>query len=54
MTRCPRDPRHSWIVNATTELPTGYAEDQLHWALTSRAAVLRTAAELRAWLEAPE
>ena len=32
----------SWVVNASTEMPTGYAPDQLHPDLTSSAEIIRT------------
>jgi hypothetical protein len=46
----PRDRRHSWIVNQTTELPTGYGQEDMHPDLRSRAKVLKTSQELQGWL----
>ncbi|MEP6989499.1 MAG: hypothetical protein ABJA80_01110 [bacterium] len=46
-----RDPRHSWIVNHRTGLPTGYAAEQLHPHLTTLAAILGSREDLERWLE---
>ena len=46
----PRDPLHSWVVNAQTGLPTHYADDQVHADLLAHDRVLATEDELRAWL----
>jgi hypothetical protein len=46
----PRDHRHSWVVNHETELPTGYESEEMHPELRSNPTVLRTGADLEAWL----
>ena len=46
----PRDARHSWVVSMSSGLPTGYRQDQVDPELTSRAEILRSPAELLAWL----
>lgn len=53
MQGCPRNRRHSWVVNQETGLPTGYLPEETHPALTSQARIIRTAAELRTWLAHP-
>lgn len=40
-------PEVSWVVNAATELPTGYAPSQYHPDLRSRSRVIRDGNELR-------
>lgn len=46
-----RDRRHSWIVNRTTGLPTGYEVDDLHPELQAHPDVLATGQQLAAWME---
>lgn len=46
----PRDQRHSWIVNQDTGLPTGYGPDDMHPQLQSNPDVIKTGADLDAWL----
>lgn len=48
--RCQRD---SWIVNAKTELPTGFTPAQMHPQLLERAHVISTPQELLQWLQNP-
>jgi len=50
MTGIPRGPRYSWIVNQKTLLPTGYAAEECHPALTKKSFVLKTGEELRTWM----
>lgn len=45
-----RDRRHSWIVNRTTGLPTGYQPDELHPELQAHADVLATGQQLEVWM----
>jgi len=47
----PRDPLHSWIVNASTGLPTGYSDDDAHSELLANDRVLISGDELRTWLD---
>ena len=47
----PRDPLHSWVVNARTGRPTGYAEDAVHPDLLARDHVVGSADALRALLD---
>jgi hypothetical protein len=54
MTGLPRDHRHSWVVNADTLLPTGYAQKELHPALCEREHVFKSASEFEQWLRKPE
>lgn len=42
----------SWIVNAGTGLPTGYADADLHPALRKNGEVIRTGTELRERIQA--
>lgn len=49
----PRNPRHSWIVNQDTWLPTGYFKDQVHPDIISRERVLLSAEDLESWLQDP-
>ena len=49
----PRDPLHSWVVNAQTGRPTRYADDQVHADLQAHDRILRTEGELREWLDGP-
>lgn len=53
MSSRPRDPRHSWIVNQETRLPTGYSKDQVHPEIISRERVLSSAGDLASWLREP-
>ena len=48
-----RDPRASWVVRHGTGIPTGYAPEQMHEALTERANILSTPEALRRWLDDP-
>jgi len=50
----PRDPLHSWVVNGSTHLPTGYDRSQTHPNLLERDRVLSNADDLNAWLLHPE
>jgi hypothetical protein len=50
MAGCPRDHRHSWIVNQETGLPTGYGPEDMHPDLLVRDEVLRTSRQLEEWL----
>jgi hypothetical protein len=50
MNDLPRTPRYSWIVNARTLQPTGYADSEKHPELATNRMVLKTAAQLRNWL----
>ena len=47
----PRNPLHSWVVNAQTKLPTRYGTDEMHPHLLKHDHVLTSAEELRAWLD---
>ena len=47
----PRDPLHSWVVNKESEMPSKYAEDQMHPDLLSNSSVIQTADELAAYLK---
>jgi alkylated DNA nucleotide flippase Atl1 len=49
----PRDPRHSWVVNRETELPTGYTTAQMHPQLRERDTVFHDANSLQNWLQNP-
>lgn len=49
----PRDPRHSWVVNQDTRLPTGYFKDQIHPDIISRERVISSAEDLETWLRDP-
>ncbi len=46
----PRNPLHSWVVSATTGLPSKYAPDEMHADLLARDRVLASGDELRDWL----
>lgn len=46
-THCHRD---SWVVNARTKRPTGYAAADTHPALEEHAHVIRTGPELAEWM----
>jgi hypothetical protein len=46
-----RGRKYTWIVNRTTGLPTGYADDQLDPRLRESGPVIATDGELRQWLE---
>ena len=48
----PRDPLHSWVVNAQTGRPTHYRDDEMHAALFANDHVIADAAELRRLLDA--
>ena len=43
----PRRPEASWVVNAATEEPTGYAEHEKHTDLYRTSAVIKTGEDLR-------
>jgi hypothetical protein len=45
--------RDSWIVSGSTGLPTGYEPEQMDPEIRSRETILRSAADLAAWLEDP-
>ena len=47
----PRRPRASWVVNATTGMPTGYTTAQMDPALTLQTPLVRTGADLKALLQ---
>ena len=49
----PRDPIHSWVVNARTGLPTGYTDDATHPDLLAHDRVVHDADALRALLDRP-
>ena len=49
----PRDPLHSWVVNARTGRPTGYTDDQTHADLLAHDAVIRDADAVRALVGRP-
>jgi len=46
----PKSQENSWVVSASTGLPTGYAEQEMHPDLKYRSKILSTAEELLAWL----
>ncbi len=48
-----RDPGSSWIVSRKDGQPTGYEPGQKHPQLELRDQILRTAEELRSWLDNP-
>lgn len=45
-----RGPRHSWVVNRSNGLPTGYDESLQHPELALKAHVIDSHEELEAWL----
>lgn len=47
----PRAPRYSWVVNAQTGRPTGYAELETHPDLERNPKILHSLNELVDWLE---
>jgi hypothetical protein len=53
MGKRPRTPLNSWVVNARSKLPTGYADSEMHPALRRRPRVIATPTELAAWLRNP-
>jgi hypothetical protein len=53
MTGRSRSQRDSWIVSSGNGMPTGYPPDQVHPDIQARENVLRTSAELEAWLADP-
>ena len=53
MSGLPRSQRYSWVVSATTHLPTGYTEEQMHPALWEREEVISSSFELDEWLRNP-
>ena len=50
MTGRERNQRHSWGVNLRSGLPTDYAAELVHPALTANATVLKTRDDLVPWL----
>jgi hypothetical protein len=46
----PREPGNSWIVSKNTGRPTGYANGDVHPALTANEKILMTREELASWL----
>ncbi len=46
----PRDPLHSWVVNAQTGLPTGYPDDAVHLDLMKHERVLSAPEDVAALL----
>ena len=46
-----RDQRHSWIVSAKNNEPTGYPPEQVHPDLHAREEVLATREDLERWLD---
>jgi hypothetical protein len=48
-----REPRDSWIVSSKDGMPTGYTAEQTDPEIKARDTVLRSRAELEAWLENP-
>ena len=48
-----RSTQSSWIVSRKDGQPSGYHADQKHPELESRDQILRTADELRSWLDNP-
>jgi len=51
MGRHPRTQRNSWVVSASTGLPTAYLPQDIDLQLLSRSHVITSADELRQWLE---
>lgn len=47
----PRAPRYSWIVEAQTGVPAGYAEGELHPALRENDRVIYALNDLLDWLD---
>lgn len=50
--RGSESPENCWVVSVASGLPTDYPTDRLHPSLGKHAAILRTADELLAWLQA--
>ncbi len=48
-----REVKDSWIVSSKDGLPTGYEPEQMDPGLKVRERILRSRAELEAWLENP-
>ena len=48
----PRNHLHSWVVSTKDGRPTRYPEEDVHPDLFANDRVLRSADELRAWLDA--
>ena len=48
-----RETGDSWIVSSASGLPTGYTEEQTDPEIKSRASILRSPADLEAWLANP-
>lgn len=53
MQGCPRNQRHSWVVNQKTGRPTDYPASAIHPDLLRCSRVLTTSVELRNWLADP-
>lgn len=47
----PRDHLHSWVVNAGTEYPTEYTQDEMHPELFKKKAIISNRDDLIAFLE---
>ncbi len=47
-----RGPRHSWVVNLRSGLPTDYADELIHPQLTTSDTIIKTKDDLIAWLAA--
>lgn len=45
-----RNPRHSWVVNLKSGLPTDYAAELVHPDLMANATILKTGDDVVAWL----
>lgn len=54
MQGCPRDWRHSWVVNKETGLPGQYPAGKIHPAIREREEVLETVEALAKWLRDPK
>ncbi len=46
----PKNPRNCWIVSSRTGLPTGYAPEEMHPQLQSRATVISSGPILCKWI----
>jgi len=53
MSRSPRDPRHSWVVNQERGKPTGYRKTEIDPDIIERARVITSPEELQVWLRNP-
>ncbi len=45
-----RTPRHSWVVNLRSGLPTAYADALIHPQLTTSATIIKSKDDLVTWL----